>query len=102
MSEEELLKNFHAAVKRLGPVAKGSLGQFRRNCGRASCRKCASGERHLSYKLSFVRDGRKRTRFVGPGQVEAMRAAIAGGRELERLILEFGLDYLKLMKKGRQ
>jgi hypothetical protein len=98
MGEKELAGDFLSAVKGLGPVAKGSLCQFRRKCGKASCKKCSSGEGHLSYKLTFVRDGASCTRFVGPSQVEAMRQAIGNGRKLERLILDFGLDYLKHLK----
>ncbi len=101
MSEKELLKNFLKAVKLLGPVAKGSLCQFRRKCGKPSCKKCSSGEGHLSYKLTFAKDGSTHTRFVGPTQVDAMRKAISNGRKLEQLILEFGLDYLKQMKNDQ-
>lgn len=101
MNKNELLENFFDQVKQLGPVAKGSLCAFRRKCGKTSCKKCSSGEGHPSFKLTFVQDGSSHTRFVGPTQVEAMRKAIANGRKLEQLILEFGLDYLKQMKSNK-
>ncbi|MDD5598044.1 MAG: hypothetical protein PHV82_08870 [Victivallaceae bacterium] len=99
MTEKELMKKWFAAVKGTGFIAKGSIRQYKRNCGKKSCPKCASGERHLTYQMTYYKDGRQHSRYVGPTQIEEFRQAIANGRKLEELMVDFGLEYLKILKK---
>ena len=98
MDEQKLLAKYLAEIKEIGLAAKGSIRQFKRNCGKASCKKCASGERHLSHQMTYYQDGKQHSRFVGPTQLEAMRQAIANGRKVEELLVRFGLEYLDMLK----
>jgi hypothetical protein len=98
MDEKELLEKYVAAIREIGIAAKGSIRQFKRNCGKASCKKCASGERHLSHQMTYYKEGKQHSRFVGPTQLEAMRQAIVNGRKVEELLVQFGLEYLDLLK----
>ena len=98
MDEKELMEKWLEEVRALGMVAKGSIRQFRRNCGLKTCKRCASGERHLSHQMTFYQDGKQHSRFVGPSQLEEMKQAIANGRKLEELLVSFGLEYLKMLK----
>lgn len=99
MTEHELMLKWLKEVKEIGMVAKGSIRQFKRNCGLKTCKKCASGERHLSHQMTFYQDGKQHSRFVGPSQLEKMKEAIANGRRLENLMVAIGLEYLKMMKE---
>ena len=99
MTEKELMKKWFAAVKEIGFVAKGSIRQYKRNCGKKNCLKCASGERHLTYQMTYYKDGRQHSKYVGPAQLEDFRQAIANGRKLEELMVDFGLEYLEILKK---
>lgn len=98
MDEQKLLEKYLAELKEIGIAAKGSIRQFKRNCGKASCKKCASGERHLSHQMTYYLDGKQHSRFVGPTQLEAMRQAISNGRQVEELLVRFGLEYLDMLK----
>ncbi len=98
MDEHELLEKYLEELREIGLAGKGSIREFRRNCGKAGCKKCASGERHLSHQMTYYQDGRQHSRFVGPTQLEAMRLAIANGRKVEKLLVRFGLEYLDLLK----
>lgn len=98
MDEQELLEKYLAEIKEIGLAGKGSIRQFKRNCGKASCKKCASGERHLSHQMTYYQEGKQHSRFVGPTQLEAMRQAIANGRKVEELLVRFGLEYLDMLK----
>jgi len=98
MDEQKLLEKYLAEIKEIGIAAKGSIRQFKRNCGKKSCKKCASGERHLSHQLTYYQEGKQHSRFVGPTQLEAMRQAITNGRKVEELLVRFGLEYLDMLK----
>ena len=85
-------------VRELSPAIRGSLTQFRRKCGRKGCRKCASGEGHPTWQLSYYSEGRHRNCHVGPGQLEAVRRALENGRRLEQLMSANGFRLVKLLK----
>ena len=96
--ERELLEKWLEAVKLLGPVAKGSIREYKRRCGLKGCKRCARGEGHPTKQLTYYQEGKQKSAFVGPGQFEAFSLAIANGRKLEAMAVEFGLEYLKLLK----
>jgi hypothetical protein len=96
--ERQFHKEWVAHVKALGPAIKGSLTQFRRNCGRPGCKKCRSGERHLTWQLSYYSDGTHRNCHVGPGQLEAVRKSLANGRALEHAMSANCFKLVKLLK----
>jgi Family of unknown function (DUF6788) len=62
-------------------IIRGSVVVQRRRCGKPSCR-CAGGESmHESTVLSYSEGGRNRTVMLDPGEVVAVRAAVARYRE---------------------
>lgn len=102
MGKRELMEKWLKAVKETGISAKGSIREYRRNCGSKKCRKCASGERHPTHQMTYYLDGRQRSRHVGPSQLQQMREAIANGRKLEEMLVRFGLEYLDMLKEDRR
>ena len=98
MSENELMEKWLKEVKNLGFVAKGSIRKFKRKCNKAGCKKCESGIKHDSHQMTYYLDGKQHTRFVGPKQLEQIRHAIENGRKLEVLLVQYGQEYLKLLK----
>ncbi len=98
MNERELLKKYQLALKETGIAAKGSIREYKRNCGNKSCRKCKCGERHPTHQMTYYLDGKQHSRYIGPGQLEPMRQAIANGRKVEKLLVLFGLEYLDMLK----
>jgi hypothetical protein len=100
MDLQELMSGWLEAVKETGFVAKGSIHEYRRNCGRKSCKKCASGERHTAWQMTYYLDGRQRSKYIQEGQLDELRRAIANGRKLEDMMVRFGLEYLDATKKS--
>jgi len=97
-AERQFHEEWVAEVEALGPAIKGSLTQFRRRCGKRGCKKCASGEGHLTWQLSYYVEGIHKNCHVGPGQLEAVRRALANGKALEQAMSANGFKLVKLLK----
>lgn len=70
-------------------------------CGKANCR-CASGNRHVSWRLVWWEFGRKRHRYVRQSDLDAVQSAIDEvnrRRMLSRLRLADALSGLKSMRE---
>jgi hypothetical protein len=105
MKEEllhELRKRFAEATKQLWPVALGSLSLRKSPCIRKNCTACASGKGHLSYALSGYRGKRRFSIYVPDELAPEVQKAIDNGRELQDLMKEAGLRYVKARKRERQ
>lgn len=53
-------------------MVRGTILQLRRRCGKPQCR-CAEGEPHVSWVLSYSEKGRTRMLVVRPEDVSALR-----------------------------
>jgi hypothetical protein len=99
---ENVKKWFEEAIRHLWPVAEGSLSFRKCPCIRRNCRVCASGEGHRSYVL-YGRRGRERISvYVPEGVVPEVEKALENGRELQALMNEAGLRYLRARKGERR
>lgn len=79
----------------LWPAAKGSVREVRKGCGREGCKRCASGERHQAYLFTYYQDGRQRSHHVPKPKLDALLAALANGKELERAMVRNALSLIK-------
>ena len=71
-------------------MIRGSVVVQRRRCGKANCR-CADGEQlHEATVLSYSEAGRGRTVMLAPGEVAAVRAAVARYRAAQARLREAG------------
>lgn len=84
----------------LWPVAKGSLAEVRKPCGRAGCPTCRSGKRHGVFIFSCRQGGRQHCLYVPRRLVPAVRQAIANGRQVERFLVERGMRLVKAARGG--
>ena len=66
----------------------GSLSLSHRRCGKPTCR-CASGEGHPLWSLTFMVDGKKRVERVPDDWVDQVRRQVEAGRELKQTVAEF-------------
>ena len=89
---------FRAKIEPLWPLAKGSVSEVRKPCGRPGCRKCQSGERHPALIFTYRKDGRLHCRNVKPSQEAVLRKAAENGRRLERLLVEQGEELLRSLR----
>lgn len=93
---------FLKAVQMHWPVATGSLSLRKGPCIRENCQACASGKGHSSYALYGRHGGRRFSIYVPEELVPEIRAAIQNGRQLQELINEAGVRYVRALKKRRR
>ena len=94
----------HALLRslRIPPDAlPGSLALTHRRCGKPNCR-CADGEGHPVWSLTFRADGRKRVERIPDEWVEQVRPLVEQGREFKDAIAEVFAANAKLLALWRQ
>src|SRR2546426_11645 len=65
----------------------GSLAQTFRRCGKPNCR-CASGEGHSSWSLTFMVGGQKRVEHIPTEWVEEVQRRVELGRHTKETLAE--------------
>jgi hypothetical protein len=73
--KHQLARRFEIPLHLLG----GSLNQVARKCGKPTCR-CASGEGHLMWTLTYSVDGQRRVEFVPDDLVPLVAPLFEEGR----------------------
>ena len=71
----------------LTPVIDGSFAEVKVTCGKSNC-KCASGEKHTSYKLVKKIQGRSKTTHIPRELVEEVKTWVAENRRIKALMKE--------------
>jgi len=85
----------------LWPLAKGSLAEVRKPCIRPNCPACRQGRKHRAWLFSFSQGGKRRCRYVPLELVPSLRQALDNGRQLERRLVELGVDLLQRYRQER-
>src|SRR5690348_10878501 len=97
-TSEKVRSWFTEAIRRMWPVAIGSLALRRGRCIRPNCPACAAGRLHTNYALYGRRDRRRFSMHVPERLVPEVRKAIRNGRRLRELINEAGIRYVAALK----
>jgi hypothetical protein len=92
---------FMEELSGLWPLAKGSLAEVRKPCIRPSCPACKSGKKHPAWLFSFTQGGKRRCRYVPLELVPMLRQALNNGRQLEKRLVELGVELLARYRQGR-
>jgi len=80
---EQLPKRVEAALGVRGEVMAASLSKTSKMCGKANC-KCARGEKHEVYQLSWTENGRRRSTHIRRDELARVRAAVERYRRLRQ------------------
>jgi hypothetical protein len=100
MKKSKAKEKLMSAVAELWPAAKGSVRSYQQKCLKTNCRRCASGEGHQVWQLTYYKDGRQRSRHIPRDLIDDFRKALANGRKIEALLVDAGLACLdELMGK---
>jgi hypothetical protein len=86
----------------LWPLAKGSLAEVRKPCIRPSCPACKSGRKHPAWLFSFTQGGKRRCRYVPLELAPVLRQALDNGRQLEKRLVELGVELLTRYRQDRK
>ncbi len=76
-------------------VLAASLSKTHKICGKPNC-KCARGDKHVVYQLSWTGDGRRRSAHVRVGELTRIQAAVSRYRHLRKRRAEL----LKIASEG--
>lgn len=98
----EVHRWFQAAVRRLWPIAEGSLSLRKTRCIRKNCSACASGKGHVSYVLCGRRGSRRFSIYVPDDLAPEVQQAIQNGRHLQELMNEAGVRLVHALKNQRK
>jgi len=98
---EEVRRWFLNAIQKLWPIAGGSISLRKSPCIRENCSACASGVGHSSYALSGYRGNRRFSVYVPDQLAPEIQKAVETGRELQDLMKEAGLRYVRARKSER-
>ncbi len=99
---EDVCRWFLEEVKRLLPVAKGSLGISKNKCVYKNCRICKTGKKHTFHRLYIGVKGKRTNIYIPKDMVGMVEEAIQNGRKLEHLMVEAGIRWVKALKRKRQ
>ncbi len=92
---------FQTEVRKLWPVALGSLSLRKSPCIREHCQLCESGQGHPSFALYGRKGSRRFAVYVPEDLAEDVEKAIHNGRAFQRLLSEAGRRYTLARKNER-
>lgn len=81
-------------IRRLWPVARGTLAEVAKPCIRPTCAACQRGERHTAFNFTFRKDGKRRCLYVPRDLVAALERALENGRRIEARMVEIGEELI--------
>jgi hypothetical protein len=76
-------------------VIAASLSKTHKVCGKPNC-KCARGEKHEVYQLSWTENGKRRSTHIRSDELDTVRAAVERYRKLKQC----RADLLKLASEA--
>ncbi len=94
----------HELLRRLqipADALPGSLALTHRRCGKPTCR-CAEGEGHALWSLTFMVAGTKRVEWIPEGWVAELRPLVERGREFKDAVAEIFATNAQLLALWRQ
>jgi hypothetical protein len=78
----------------------GSLSKTHRRCGKPRCR-CARGEGHVAWMLTFMADGKKHVEWIPTAWAEEIHRRVAQGHRLQDALREYLEINAKLLVLSR-
>jgi hypothetical protein len=94
-------QSIEKALQGLGPMAKGSLVEVRKPCGRANCPACLDGSRHRAFMFHYADGARRRCMYVPPDLVPALREALRIGRLAEEVLHAGGPAMIRAYRRRK-
>jgi Family of unknown function (DUF6788) len=90
MSTKDEMARFVDELRKLWPVARGSLCEVAKPCVRAGCGACARGDKHASFIFSYRKGAKQRCLYVPRELAPELQRAVDNGRWVENRMTEIG------------
>ena len=84
-------------LRNIGPVVAASLCERKVRCGNPNC-KCARGEKHASWCLTFKQKGRTRTVHVPRAMLEEVEKWAKEYRRAKQLLREISYQSMQIIQ----
>ena len=100
---KRLLRRRRLLLKRVGATEeflRGSVVLMKRKCVRPGCRRCAEGEGHPTWVLTYSENGKTRTVYLGEKRLAEARRLVENYRRVVEWIEEASRASLALLKAG--
>lgn len=85
-------------LRQVGPLVAASLCRRAVRCGNPQCR-CADGQKHLSWCLTFKRHGKTRTVHVPRELVEEVRRWVKEYRKTKELVTQVSEQSMQIIRR---
>jgi hypothetical protein len=82
-----MLEARRARLAATGPILAATLTQVRKRCGQPACR-CAHGEPHLAWRLTYKAHGKTRNVHVPLALLDEVRSWIQEHKRIKALLAE--------------
>ena len=89
-------------IRKLWPVARGTLAEVVKPCIRPTCAACERGERHAAFNFTFRKGGKQHCLYVPRDLVPALRRALENGRRLEDRMVEIAEALIREHRQQRK
>lgn len=80
---QQLPGQVEAAMGVRAEVLAASLSKTHKVCGKPNC-KCARGDKHVVYQLSWTENGRRRSTHIRPDELARVRTAVERYKHLRQ------------------
>ena len=96
---EQVKEWLQTALRKIWPLAEGSLSLRKGSCIRKNCKACESGIGHPSYALYGRHAGKRFSIYVPDELAPEVEKALENGRRFQALMNEAGIRYLRALKR---
>lgn len=85
-------------IQNIGPFIAGSMVKIAHTCGNSNC-KCARGEKHVNYYLTYKEKRKTRTKYIPVAMEEEVKKWTEEYKRLKKLIEEVSELQKKIIKR---
>lgn len=96
------ITGFLEEIRKLWPVARGTLAEVAKPCIRPGCVACERGEKHAAFNFTFRKGTRRRCLYVPGELVPALKRALENGRRVEERMVEIAEGLILAHRRTRK
>ncbi len=85
-------------LRTIGPMVAASLCRRMTRCGNPNCR-CAQGEKHVSWCLTYKKDGKTHTVHVPRDLLKEVRQWVREHKRVKKLLRDISYQSIRMIKE---
>jgi hypothetical protein len=96
------ITRFLEELRKLWPVARGTLAEVAKPCIRPGCAACERGEKHAAFNFTFRKGTKRRCLYVPRELVPTLERALENGRRVEERMVEIAEALILAHRRTRK